>query len=278
VRLAEPLQKDMVPFPGYCLRRPLGRGGFGEVWEAQTTDGGHTALKFLPLSGASAQREVRSIQAVRQLCHPNLVRIDRVWCQPGFIVVAMERAEASLLDLLDVYQTEFGTPVAGEHARHLLGQAATALDFLNSPRHEINGRRVAVQHRDVKPGNLLLFGDTVKLSDFGTAALLTASPEVCPPGGTVEYSAPEVFQGQVSSRTDQYALAVTYCHLRGGRLPFRDSPAAFEHSYTRPDPDLSMLPAGERPLVAQALAPLPRDRWPCCTEFIKRLAATITKL
>jgi serine/threonine protein kinase len=268
------LQKDMEPFPGYSLRRPLGRGSFGEVWEARTSDGGRTALKFLPVSGVAAQREVRSIQAVRQLRHPHLVRIDRVWCQPGYIVVAMEQADASLLDLLEVYQTEFGTPVNGQDVRQLLEQAAAALDFLNSPRHEIsNGKLVAVQHRDVKPGNLLLFGDTVKLSDFGTAALLGSAQEVCSPGGTVEYSPPEVFQGQISSRSDQYALAITYCHLRGGRLPFLDSPRAFERTYVRPEPDLSMLPLGERPAVARALAPLPRERWPSCREFVRTLAA-----
>jgi serine/threonine protein kinase len=263
----------MVPFPGYCLRRALGRGGFAEVWEAKTSQGERVALKFLPLTGAAARRELRSIQAVRQLNHPNLVRIDRVWCQPGYIVVVMERADASLLDLLDVAMTEMGTPITPEHVCHLLEQAATALDFLNAPRHAINGQRAAVQHRDVKPGNLLLFGETVKLSDFGTAALLTSPQSVCPSGGTVEYSAPEVFQGQVSERTDQYSLAVTYCHLRTGRLPFPDSPADFDRSYVRPTPDLSLLSCRERPVIARALAPLPRDRWRSCTDLVARLRA-----
>ena len=37
---------------------------------------------------------------------------------------------------------------------------------------------------------------------------------------TPAYAAPEFFKKQTSSQSDQYSLAVTYCHLRGGRLPF----------------------------------------------------------
>jgi serine/threonine protein kinase, bacterial len=275
VRLAAPLQRDMVPFPGYRLRRALGRGGFGEVWEAETSTG-EVALKFLPCTSERATRqELRSIQAVRELRHPNLIRIDRVWCQPGYIVVAMERAQASLLDLLEVYQSELGTPVAGRDACQLLAQAAAGLDFLNAARHEIHGLRVAVQHRDVKPSNLLLFGDTVKLSDFGAASLLTSAVSSCPPAGTVAYSAPEVFHGQVTRWTDQYALAVSYCHLRGGRLPFADNPDDFDRHYARPAPDLSMLPAPEQPIVARALSVPAQARWPSCGTLMAELAGVV---
>ncbi len=41
------------------------------------------------------------------------------------------------------------------------------------------------------------------------------------------YAAPEVFRGQRSRWTDQYALAVSYCEVRGGRLPFANAPRPF---------------------------------------------------
>jgi serine/threonine protein kinase, bacterial len=274
---AAPLDADLELLPGYRLQRRLGRGGFAEVWEARSGDGRVVALKFLPCAeGPATRQELRSIEAVRQLRHPNLIRVERVWCQPGYIVVAMERADASLLDLLDVYQADIGHPVTGEHACSLLAQAAAALDFLNRPRHRINGQTVAVRHRDVKPSNLLLFGDTVKLSDFGLAYLTNAPECACPRAGTVEYSAPEVFRGRVSDRTDQYALAVTYCHLRAGRLPFPHTPIDFDRRYVRPDPDLEMLPPRERPIVARALEPRPDARWPSCAAFIADLSHSVT--
>jgi serine/threonine protein kinase len=266
----------MEPYPGYQLRRRLGRGGFAEVWEASAGRDNVVALKFLPCANSrSTATEVRSIQMVRALNHPGLVGIERVWCLPGYIVVAMERADASLFDLLDLYETEFGTPVAAEHVCQLLSQAAEAIDFLNAPRHRINGQQVGIQHRDIKPSNLLLFGDTVKLTDFGLATVLAAAAAPNLGAGTVEYCAPEVFQGWLSNRTDQYALAMTYCQLRTGRLPFADSPSTFRSGYVRPLPDLSILPSAERSSVARALAPQPEARWPSCVEFMDRLSRVV---
>jgi serine/threonine protein kinase len=273
IRRVRKLEPGMEPYPGYQLRRRLGRGGFADVWEASVAGRDVVALKFLPCANSrSTTFEVRSIQMVRALEHPNLVRIDRVWCLPGYIVIAMERADASLLDLLDIYETEFGTPVATEHTCHLLCQAAAALDFLNTPQHLVSGTRVGIQHRDVKPSNLLLFGDTVKVTDFGLATVLAGVTAPCEKAGTVEYSAPEVFQGRLSNRTDQYALALTYCHLRAGRMPFADSPSTFESPYVRTPPDLTILPPAERAVVARALAQSPEARWPTCVEFMDRLA------
>jgi serine/threonine-protein kinase len=269
---AAPLEQGMEPYPGYYLRRRRGRGGFAEVWEAEGKEGDMVALKFLPFSnGHATPHEVRAIEAIRALRHPNLIRIERVWSQPGYIVVAMELAEASLLDLLTLYQSEFNTPINPEYACELLGQAAAALDFLNTRQHAIRGQRVAVQHRDVKPSNLLLFGDTVKLTDFGLAAFMSASEGPHVRQGTVDYSPPEVFQGGLSNRSDQYSLAVTYCHLRGGSLPFPETPLNFDRRYKRPTPDLSMLSARERPVVARALAHVPQSRWPSCADFIAQL-------
>jgi hypothetical protein len=80
-----------------------------------------------------------------------------------------------------------------------------------------------------------------------------------------------VFQGRVSDRTDQYALAVSYCLLRGGRLPFPDTPRDFAPGYVRPAPDLTMLTPAERPALARALSPVPQDRWPSCSGLLAEL-------
>ena len=266
------LVKGMEPVPGYRLSQYLGRGGWGEVWKASHVDGRPRALKFLPCdSQTAAAQEVRALQGIRQLKHPNLIQIEHIWSISGFVVIAMEMAEGSLLDLLDVYYAEFNHPIVPEHVCFFLRQAAAALDFLNTRQHHVNDQRVAFRHCDVKPSNLLLQGNVVKLADFSLVVQTSSSMWYHRRMGTLNYSAPEIFQGWLSDRSDQYALGITYCFLRSGHLPFSDTPERFAPEYVRPAPDLSMLSPAERPIVSRALAPVPQNRWRSCTEMIEHL-------
>jgi serine/threonine protein kinase len=276
LRVGEPeLHAGLEPYPGYRLHRYLGRGGCGEVWEAETPTG-RAAVKLMECGpGRPANDEIRSIQLMRQLNHPNLLRTDRVWAYQNYLVVAMELASTSLESLVRGYQVRFGKLIAGEHICLCLTQVAAALDFCNAGQHLVNGQRVGVQHCDVKPSNFLLSGGKVKVSDFGLASALNTRRKAHRRAGSPGFAAPEVFQGQLSDRTDQYALAVSYCWLRGGQVPFTDSPETFQTRYTRPAPDLSMLPAPERPLIARALATDPRERWPSCGEMMAQLAEAV---
>jgi serine/threonine protein kinase len=266
------LDAGSEPYPGYRLREFLGRGSFGEVWTAEAPSGRFVALKFMPCDTHGSTQELRTLQKIRQIQHGNLVQIDRVWCWARHLVVSMELAEGGLDDLLNIYRTEFGTPMGPEQVCYYLGQIATALDFLNARQHRVDGQLVAVRHCDVKPSNMLVFGTTVKLADFGLSVLASTSSQVHDRSGTPAYAAPEVFQGRINDRTDQYALAVSYCELRGGRLPFTDTPSSLQRSYIRPRPDLSMVTETERPILHRALAPVGIDRWPSCNELIARLA------
>lgn len=261
----------------YRLRRLRGRGNFGSVWEAQTPEGVPVALKFLPCNDRmSTALEIRAIQNINRLRHPNLLPIDQVWCYRRYVVATMPLADASLADLLDVYQAEYGKLIPGPEVCFYLGQAARALDFLNARKHYLDdGRLVAFQHCDIKPSNLLMFEDTVRIADFGLASPTCSPLRFHRRGGTPEFMAPEVFQGRLSDWTDQYSLAVSYCQLRGGRLPFADAAAMPQRSYVRPPPDLSMVPAPERPILTRALAVAPQDRWPSCGELMNRLTQAV---
>ena len=271
------LQKNVEPYPGYRLVQFLGQGGWGEVWKAvRLADDASFALKFLPSdSQLAAAQEIRALQAIRQLAHPNLLRVEQIWSCPGFLVIVMEMAEGNMLDLLETYYAEFKVPILADHLCYFLSQAAQAIDFLNARQHMTDGQRVAYRHCDVKPSNLLVQGRTIKLADFSLAVQTTSATGYHRRVGTPQYAAQEMFQGQLSERTDQYALAVSYYQLRTGRLPFPDTPTTFEPGYVRPLPELDDMTPGEQTVLARALDPVPQGRWPSCVHMMQRLTEAL---
>jgi serine/threonine protein kinase, bacterial len=262
-----------VPFPGYRLIRLRGVGGFSNVWEAETSQGEHVAMKFM--SGASSNasstsKELRSLQALQSLHHPYLLKTRNVWSLPGCIVIAMDLADGSMLDLFELYYQDLHKPLEIEKLCLYLSQTAEALDFLNARKHKVDNGIVGFQHGDVKPNNILLVGDEAKLADYGLATPTTSKLTPCPRQGTAEYCAPEVFQGLLSDRSDQFSLAVTYHVLRTGMFPFPAAPSNKESlkGYVRPEPTLGPIQGLERSAVLRGLSPVPQDRYPTCFDFI----------
>lgn len=273
------LAPGCVPYPGYRLVHLLGKGGCGEVWKAaRVADGSNVAIKFLPCdSGRLAAQEIRALQAIRTLKHPNVLQVQQVWSCSGYLAVAMDLAEGSMLDLLDTYMADVKSPVAPDHLCYYLQQVALGLDFLNERRHLVDGERVAFRHCDIKPSNLLVFGHVVKVADFSLAMHTTSTSTSHRRVGTLHYAAPEVFQGIISDRTDQFSLAVTYVQLRTGRLPFPDEPQSDckSKSYNKPAPDLRSLPPAERTILVRALDPVPQNRWPNCADMMNRISQVV---
>ena len=168
---AFPLDAGAEPAPGFRLLRVRGRGGFAEVWEASSPTGPPVALKFMVSSNtATTSRELRSHQSLQVLDHPHLVRNHGVWSVPGYIVICMELADASLLDLMLLYRNELRKDIDLPILSLSMWQVANALDFLNTKQHTRDGRKVGYQHGDIKPNNILLLGDKAKLTDYGLAS------------------------------------------------------------------------------------------------------------
>jgi formylglycine-generating enzyme required for sulfatase activity len=188
------------------------------------------------------------------------------------LVIAMPLCDTSLMHKLR--DNPQGLP-RDELLGHM-ADLARAVDYLNEPRHPgADGTLVGVQHRDIKPLNIFLVGGLVRLADFGLAKMVAGTSGSHTGSMSVHYAAPEVIEGRVSRHSDQYSLAVTYCELRTGRLPFEgESAAQIIYGHMMKEPDLSRLPAAERPVVARALAKRAGERWPNCRGFVRaRVAA-----
>src|SRR4051812_32144663 len=94
------LDVGVQPVAGYTLVRPLGRGGFGEVWEALAPRGGRVALKFIRLDTDQAGPEQRALEIIRDIRHPHLLDVQFAVRVEDCLVIAMPLCDESLMDRL----------------------------------------------------------------------------------------------------------------------------------------------------------------------------------
>jgi len=204
----------------YRIERLLGRGGMGEVYEAEHLEHGRrVALKVLNqrLAGADdLARFLREGRLAASLNHPNTVFVFGSEEISGNPVIAMEFvAGGTLKDVVDR-----DGPMAPAAAVDAILQVAAGLDAALA---------CGILHRDVKPSNCFVESDdTVKAGDFGLSIPVLA-PEVTQPGematfqGTPQFAAPEQLRGQkLDVRADIYAVGATLYYLLSGRPPFED--------------------------------------------------------
>src|SRR5262249_41134500 len=142
------------PIPGYRLLEPLGRGGFGEVWKCEAPGGLIKAIKFVAGSdgvldsACGAEQELRALQHVKSIRHPFLLSLDRVEFLDNELIIVMEVADHSLLDLLRAYQARGQVGLPRQELLCYMRETAEVLDLMNL--------EYGLQHLDIKPGNLFL--------------------------------------------------------------------------------------------------------------------------
>lgn len=269
------MQAGAEPLPGYTLTQPLGQGGFGEVWQCEAPGGLQKAIKFvfaeedaIGPEGNCLRQEYEAFQHIKSIRHPFLLTLERVELNLNALVMVMELADEHLMDRFNSYRMagHFGIP--RDDLLGYLADAAEALDFMNV--------RHGLQHLDVKPANLFLVAEHVKVGDYGLVSRLQGDEDGKRAGRglTPRYCAPEVARGEINPRSDQYSLALVYQELLTGTFAFQSKSVAhmlFQHATA--EPNLSGLPAGDRAAVQQALAKKAADRYASCSEFIHTLMA-----
>jgi hypothetical protein len=253
--------------PGYTLTRRIASGCSGDVYEALAPGGFSKAVKIVPIdySNALSRRELEGVGLIRSIRHPHLVAIDRVDVNDDSITIVMELADGSLRD---EFRAARSVGLAGIPRTRLLAwlsEVAEVLDFLNF-RHN-------VRHLDVKPENLFLISGHLKIGDFGLARDGARNVvDRLSQAATPAYAAPELFDGSTARTSDQYSLAVVYCEMSSGRLPFIGVHSAdlVLNQATMP-PDLSRMPEPDAPALIRALHPDPERRFSSCSEFVNAL-------
>lgn len=250
-------------FGSYILGKLLGRGGFGEVYEAFDTKKQRTvALKLLPSSFSAnpvfRARLFREATTAGRLNEPHVVPIHDYGEIDGQLYIDMRLIRGS--DLRAVLD-ENG-PLEPGRAVAIISQIASALDAAHGEE---------IVHRDVKPANILLTHDDFAcLVDFGLAnaasdAKLTSAGNTI---GTFAYMAPErLAHEEVDHRADIYALGCVLYECLTGASPYPtgDMAALIAAHLTSPIP----RPSRQRPeiptefddVIAHGMAKAPAARY-----------------
>jgi serine/threonine kinase PknH len=204
-------------FGPYYLKRLLGRGGMGEVYEAEHTVKKWTVALKLMSSDISEdpefrERMQREARITGQLAEPHVVPIHEYGEIDGQLYAEMRLIRGTDLRTL----LERSGPLDPARAVAVVRQIASALDAAHA---------AGVIHRDVKPQNILVTDDDFAyLVDFGIAkdrhdvSMTTTGAAI----GSWRYMAPERFgKAKITPRADIYALACVLHECLTGSPPYR---------------------------------------------------------
>jgi LuxR family maltose regulon positive regulatory protein len=260
----------------YELLEEIGQGGFAVVYRAHDRQLDRlVALKELrpmlladPASVRDFRQEARNIA---RLNHPHVVTIYDVYEAGQRQFIVMHLVDGASLEALITAQ---GRLSWGETVE-IITALADGLDYAHAQN---------ILHRDLKPANILLDSrHGPMLSDFGLAKLIgNAATSVTAGGGVVgtpHYIAPEVWEGQGSTRqSDIYALGcILYEMLLGEKLFPGDTPPAVMMSHFRPLALPAAWPDGVPPgvtaLLTTALARNPAERYAGAGDMAAALTA-----
>ena len=253
----------MKTFPDYTVIRELGKGATATVYLAvQKSLNRRVALKVLGGGLASdatfTQRFLREGRIIAKLSHPNIVPVYDVGSHDGTLFMAMEYLDGGTLE-------DRRAELTLRQLSKCLVQISDALGYAH---------RQGFVHRDIKLDNILYRRDgEAVLGDFGIAKAAESLTRMTMTGailGTPAYMSPEQVAGnELDGRADLYSLGVVLFELLSGHAPFQGDSVmsvGLQH-LTAPVPELPVAAAHFEPLIRQALAKKPADRFANAAEF-----------
>lgn len=268
--------KKLEKLGKYEIRRELGRGAMGVVYEAFDPFIERTVAIKTILKSTIDQREAEEIfrrfrreaRAAGRLSHPGIVSIYEYGEDDDMAFIVMELIRGK--ELKDYFEHEDRFTIAD--GIRIVMRLLDALDYSHAR---------GVVHRDIKPANIMIADDgQIKIADFGIAKIDSSSlTHVGVVLGTPTYMSPEQFLGnEVDHRADIYAAGVILYQFLTGKRPFSGSVITIMHQAVHQEaiPPSQLNPDVSKRLdevVKKAMAKRPEDRFQSAAEFMEALNA-----
>jgi serine/threonine-protein kinase len=273
----------MRRFGNYEIIRKLGRSMTDVYLALDPAKNLRVVLKLIEQSrdqttqiAIEAERRGAHIQKQLRELDPRILEIYDIGEQSGCFYVAMEHFEgASVAELLEAERRLDPVRAAG-YAIEVLSQ----LHILHSFFSDVDGRRRAVVHGDIKPSNIQIGADgSVRLLDFGIAKMITETHNLTSHNlGSPTYCSPErLAKAQVDAQSDLWALAVSLYEMISGTLPYQAvSTRKLENLIQSRRPPRALpdsCPRRLRAILCKALAADIHRRYASTAEFADDLRA-----
>lgn len=243
----------------YRLLRPLGRGGFAEVYLGEHVHLNTPAaikLLYAQLGGDDKEPFLKEARTIARLIHPNIVRVLDFGIESDTPFLVMDYAPNGTLR----QRHARGAPLPPATIVSYVKQVADALQFAHDEK---------LIHRDIKPENMLIGRrNEILLSDFGIAIVAQSSryqgtQDVI---GTIAYMAPEQIQAHPRPASDQYSLGVIVYEWLTGERPFSGTftELCAKHVFASPPSlreKIPNIPPAVEQVMMTALAKDPKDRF-----------------
>jgi len=259
----------------YLVRRMVGEGGMGKVYEAEERlSKRRVALKVLrpELTRSDDGRRLflNEMQILAHLEHPNVVRSLAPMEVDGQLVMVLEYLDGRTL-----------REELTRRGRLPWVEAVEIVSKMSEALAVAHGQEPPIIHRDLKPENVMLVEAGLKVMDFGIAKVLEAAAATNTQSiGTLQYMSPEQIDAHsIDARSDLYALGLVFYECLSGKPPFHSaSPRELLNMQcTAAAPDLpedvrGQLPRGVEELLFSLLEKQPSARPPNATAVVDALA------
>lgn len=242
----------------------IGKGAFGEVRKALHLQSGiYRAIKIIYKSQASPEEQkkiLNEIEVLRNLDHPNIVKIYEYFEDENFIYIVMELITGGELFDKIVAVHHFNEKKASEYFFQILN----GVNYLHKNH---------IVHRDLKPENIVFDGKVLKIIDFGTSKMHDNAKNMKRCHGTPYYIAPEILKGSYDQKCDVWSCGVILYIMLSGYPPFNGRndddilKSVKSGRYSFDFPEFKYVSIAAKNLIKKMLAYKPEER-PTIEELI----------